>query len=35
MEWASAIEVAKAIRRELQPACERIEIGGSPDWGNE
>jgi DNA polymerase/3'-5' exonuclease PolX len=29
MEWASAIEVAKAIRLELQPACERIEIGGS------
>lgn len=29
MEWGSAIEVAKAIRLELQPACERIEIGGS------
>lgn len=29
MEWASAIEVARAIRVELQPACGRIEIGGS------
>lgn len=29
MDWASAIQVAAMIRLDLQPACERIEIGGS------